>query len=150
MRAGEQESRSARAGYARRGISSKGHQLEGASARRGRGAKGHQAPHLELCEVPDHRDGLHRLAEPHLVGEDAADPVVVQTHQPVEPLQLILPQRTVLEARGLHRQPLVVREHAGAARLRGAALGQLWSEAARKLTGQTVSASATVKRGVLC
>mmetsp|Transcript_8914 Transcript_8914/g.21077 ORF Transcript_8914/g.21077 Transcript_8914/m.21077 type:complete len:452 (+) Transcript_8914:1433-2788(+) len=72
---------------------------------------------LELCEVPDHRDGLHRLAEPHLVGEDAADPVVVQTHQPVEPLQLILPQRTVLEARGLHRQPLVVREHAGAARL---------------------------------
>ena len=42
---------------------------------------------LRLHQVGDERDGLDRLAQPHLVGEDAVEVVVVQRDHPAQPLQ---------------------------------------------------------------
>mmetsp|Transcript_4442 Transcript_4442/g.6492 ORF Transcript_4442/g.6492 Transcript_4442/m.6492 type:complete len:317 (+) Transcript_4442:2348-3298(+) len=42
-----------------------------------------------LPQVGQQRDGLQRLAQAHLVGEDAIDAVVVQFDEPVEALQLV-------------------------------------------------------------
>ena len=75
-----------------------------------------RAPHLELAlpvehdarrhhdqmrppdtvlarEVCHQRDGLHRLAEAHLVGQDAVELAVVHGHEPVEANVLVLAQR---------------------------------------------------------
>ena len=44
-------------------------------------------------DTGDHREGLQRLAEPHVIGEDAAEPVLVEEGQPTEPVALVGPQR---------------------------------------------------------
>ena len=40
----------------------------------------------------EERDGLERLTESHLVGEDAAAPVVEHPDEPPDTFQLVLPQ----------------------------------------------------------
>ena len=58
-----------------------------------------------LLQVAEQRDRLQRLPEPHLVGEDAVDPVLVQLDQPVEALELVRPHRAVLDAARLRSEP---------------------------------------------
>ena len=58
-----------------------------------------------LLQVAEQRDRLQRLPEPHLVGEDAVDPVLVQLDQPVEALELVRPHRAVLDAARLRGEP---------------------------------------------
>jgi hypothetical protein len=60
----------------------------------------------ELAQVGQQRDGLQRLAQPHLVGQDAVDPVVVQVDEPVEALQLVLAHLAVRDDGGLRLQPV--------------------------------------------
>ena len=45
-----------------------------------------------LLGVADQRQRLHGLAQPHVVGEDAAEPVAPEEAQPVEALALVGPQ----------------------------------------------------------
>ena len=45
---------------------------------------------IEECEQ---RDGLHRLTQPHLVSQDAADAAVVPLEQPSQALPLVGLQR---------------------------------------------------------
>ncbi len=48
-----------------------------------------------------HGDGLHRLAQPHVVGEDAAEPLGAQEVEPVEPRTLIVPEGGSQPHRGI-------------------------------------------------
>ena len=64
---------------------------------------------LRLDQVGDQRDGLDRLAEPHLIREDPIELVVVQRDEPAQPRHLVLLEaaaaqhlRLLLDAR-LHR-----------------------------------------------
>ena len=43
---------------------------------------------LVLHEVRDERDGLDGFPQPHLVGQDPVEVVVVQRHQPLQPFDL--------------------------------------------------------------
>ena len=52
---------------------------------------------LLLLEVRHESDGLNRLAETHLVGQDAVQPVVVQRHEPLDAEQLVRLQRAARE-----------------------------------------------------
>ena len=45
---------------------------------------------FELLQKSKHGDGLERLAQPHLVCQDAANARVVQPDHPIQPLDLIL------------------------------------------------------------
>jgi hypothetical protein len=58
-----------------------------------------------LGEVGEQRDRLQRFAEAHLVGENAADAVVVEPNEPVETLDLVRPHGAVLNRVRLLRQP---------------------------------------------
>ena len=42
----------------------------------------------------------------HFIGQDAADAVVVQVDEPVEPLHLVVTHLAALDDGGLHRQPV--------------------------------------------
>jgi hypothetical protein len=55
-----------------------------------------------LPSVADHREGLDRLAQAHVVGEDAAEPVLPQEGQPLVAVELVGPEVRV-EA-GRHRR----------------------------------------------
>lgn len=78
-----------------------------------------------LHEVRDERDGLDGFPQPHLVGQDAVQVVVVQRHQPLQPFDLVLLEDPVDHQRGLFVHPLgdgvghrVVRLQAPGQRLR--------------------------------
>ena len=47
---------------------------------------------------------MERLAEAHLVGQDAVDAVIEQPDHPVEPRELVLAHLAELDALGLHRE----------------------------------------------
>ncbi len=69
------------------------------------GAAGRQAP---LLPGPlGHRQGLQRLAQPHVVGEDAAEPVVPEERQPLVAVELVVPQGGRQRRRGLGVRQLV-------------------------------------------
>mmetsp|Transcript_47611 Transcript_47611/g.79829 ORF Transcript_47611/g.79829 Transcript_47611/m.79829 type:complete len:768 (+) Transcript_47611:2909-5212(+) len=56
-----------------------------------------------LLEVPEQRDGLERLAQPHLVRQDPVEAAVEQVDEPVHALNLVVPQ-LALEVGGRLRQ----------------------------------------------
>jgi hypothetical protein len=62
---------------------------------RQRGGLGGHA-YLVVLEEAEERDGLERLAEAHLVGEDAVDSVLVQIDHPVETADLVVTHRPAL------------------------------------------------------
>ena len=47
---------------------------------------------IALASVADERERLQRLAEPHVVGEDAAEPELPERGEPVEPVALVGPE----------------------------------------------------------
>lgn len=47
---------------------------------------------MPAAGVGDHGERLQGLAEPHVVGEDTAEPVLPEERQPAEPVDLIRPQ----------------------------------------------------------
>eukprot|EP00962_Isochrysis_galbana_P052626 scaffold24105_cov113-Isochrysis_galbana.AAC.11 len=61
-----------------------------------------------LLERGEQRDDLHRLAQPHFVGQDASQPELVHHPQPVQPDQLVTRQRARLrpQARRLLQQAI--------------------------------------------
>ena len=73
-----------------------------------------RAPYAVVArQVRQQRDGLDRLPEAHLVGEDPVESLVVAAHQPVESHVLVLAQRVLqqerdpaLDVRGLQRVSL--------------------------------------------
>ena len=52
-------------------------------------------------QVAEQRDRLQRLAEAHLVGEDAVEIALVQREHPVEPLELVVAQPATRDVLGL-------------------------------------------------
>ena len=64
-------------------------------------ADDHEGPgHVVLLQVREQRDGLHRLAQPHLVAQDPVEAVLIEADQPVN---------AHLKARGRGRDDLVWR-----------------------------------------
>ena len=77
---------------------------------------------LDLTQPAEQRDSLKRLAQAHLVGEDAVDAVLVQVGEPVEASHLVRPQaavRSVDEIGLLRHADLLLQPAAAAARAAG-------------------------------
>ncbi len=62
--------------------------------------------------VGDQRQGLQRLAEPHVVGEDPAEPRLPEERQPPEAVELVVPQLRLHPVRLHLRQPVEVAQRA--------------------------------------
>ena len=73
----------------------------GATMRKGWIGRSRRLRSPDVLRVLEQRQGLQRLAEPHVVGQDAAEPVRPQEREPLEPGQLVGPQLRV--DRGGHR-----------------------------------------------
>ena len=56
---------------------------------------------VTLPGVADQGEGLQRLTEPHVVGEDSAQPVLPEERQPAEPVLLVRAQPGLQPGRGL-------------------------------------------------
>ena len=73
-----------------------------------------------LLEVTQERDGLQRLAKPHLIRKDPVDPLLVQLDQPVQALELVRAHLAKGDARRLHREARALGRARRIARGRGA------------------------------
>ncbi len=59
---------------------------------------------LGVARLLEQRQRLHRLSEPHVVGEDSAEAVAVEEPQPGESRLLVVPERGGEPLRGGHRR----------------------------------------------
>mmetsp|Transcript_3339 Transcript_3339/g.11042 ORF Transcript_3339/g.11042 Transcript_3339/m.11042 type:complete len:317 (-) Transcript_3339:300-1250(-) len=96
-----------------------------------------------LLEVCQERDGLQRLAQPHLVGEDAVEPVVVAHRQPAQPVQLVVAHHHRPDLARLAER--LVQRH----RLRAALLWQLAAKQAEHLCVRRQVGDTLLHRGRL-
>ena len=55
---------------------------------------------LHVAQVAQESDGLQRFAQPHLVGKDARDPVLVQRDEPIQAGNLVVPHLAALDKGG--------------------------------------------------
>mmetsp|Transcript_11043 Transcript_11043/g.35140 ORF Transcript_11043/g.35140 Transcript_11043/m.35140 type:complete len:322 (+) Transcript_11043:2994-3959(+) len=100
--------------------------------------------HAEVeLEVREEGDRLQRLAQPHLVGEDAVEPVVVAHRQPAQPVQLVVAHHHRPDLARLAER--LVQRH----RLRAALLWQLAAKQAEHLCVRRQVGDTLLHRGRL-